>query len=57
MCARRDSLDALGRQIDGLKKSLAAVMAEPEAPSIPALTTRTARALIVVSPSQVKAAR
>lgn len=29
MCARRDSLTALGRQIDGLTKSIAAVMAEP----------------------------
>ena len=48
MCARRDSLVALGRQIDSLTKSLAAVLAEPEAP--PARPVRS-RALVVITPA------
>lgn len=48
MCARRDSLVALGRQIDSLTRSLAAVMAEPEAPQP---RPAHSRALVVITPA------
>lgn len=49
MCARRDSLDVLRRQIDGLAASLIAVMAEPYTP--PQITPQTTRPALRQSPA------